>query len=598
MPRRKPLKFAELHCGIGALRLAFEDVGAECVWSYTADAKARRCYRENFGDSVIGTADDIPAHDILAANLDECAATAKRRRSAQRPHEMILDVICLHRPLACLIAGKADGADATSRTALIQDLVRLGYFVHRDRLEATRFRLAQTGTTDFIAAFDRETGFRFPPGCDQKATIDELLDPQPHDRYYISEASRDKLIARRGRSMNNGNKWHMGFVADGYANKLSDSPDAPYDNILIEPDRWRVLTEREVARLQGVTDSLVLHPDWRTARKQLARCIPVPVAAAVAERIVAELRPNSRTRKKQASAKVVGEGFRRRMPSGAKPEAKSDAASRSTSPLRWYGSLNGYASQIVKLFPKHESYCEVFGGSAAILLSKPPSKIETFNDLDENLVQFWQVLREESLRKRLIEMTELAPFNRAEFRDSRAEQDDSGDPVTGVWKFLNASHESHNSGGADNSDWLRNKNNGMTRSVWGTLPARLAEVGQRLKRVQVEHLPFEDILRRYDTSADTFFLLDPPYLPETRASGNRYTHECSRDDHIRLLRITRSLDARVAICSYRSDLYDDLLEDWHRTDIKGKSYAGPRAKGCKLRARALSVYTNYEPPSR
>lgn len=115
--------------------------------------------------------------------------------------------------------------------------------------------------------------------------------------------------------------------------------------------------------------------------------------------------------------------------------------------------------------------------------------------------------------------------------------------------------------------------------------------------MHVESLPFDDLLRRYD-SCDTLYLLDPPYLPETRVSGERYTHECSRDDHIRLLRIARGLKSSVAICGYRSGLYDDLLDDWHRTDLKGKSYAGPRTKGRKLPERVLSVYTNYEPPSK
>jgi len=595
MPRRsKPLKFADLHCGIGALRLALEDVGAECVWSYTADAKARRCYCENFGD---GTADDIPAHDILVANLDECANTAKRRKSAQRPHQMVLDVVCLHRPLACLLAGKADGVSTTSRAALIEELVRLGYFVHRTALDAKRFGLPQTGPTDFIVAFDRETGFRFPPGSDQKAIIDDLLERQPHDRYYISEASRDKLIARRSRSMNNGNKWHMGFVTDGLANSLSDAPDALYDNVLILPNgSWRALTEREVGRLNGVPDSFVIHPEWRTARKQLARCIPVPVAAAVAAQIVAELRPGFRTGEKQASAKVVSKGSRIRKPRGTKPQAKSDAASGCGSPLRWYGSLNGYASKIVSLFPQHKFYCEVFGGSAAILLSKPPSKIETYNDVDEKLVGFWRVIREKSLRDRLVEMIALTPFSRVEFHQSISERDTADDPVTDAWRFLVASNQSRNGCAKNESDWAYNKSEVNNSNAWATLPTRLAEVGQRLKCVQVESLPFEDVLRRYD-SRDAFYMLDPPFLPETRESSERYTHECSRDDHVRLLRIARGLDATVALCAYRSDLYDDLLDDWHRTDIKGKSYAGPRTKGRKLPDRVLSVYMNYEPPS-
>ena len=454
MPRRsKPLKFADLHCGIGSLRLAFEEVGAECVWSYTADAKARRCYRENFGDDTIGTADDIPAHDILAANLDECAATAKRRRSAQRPHEMILDVVCLHRPLACLIAGKADGADATSRTVLIQDLVRLGYFVHRDRLDAMRFGLAQTGTTDFLVALDRETRFRFPPGRDRKPNIDELLDPNPHDRYCISDSNRDKLIARRSRSMNNGNKWHLGFVSDGHANDLSDAPDAPSDNILIEPDgRWRILTEREIARLQGIPDSFVVHPEWRTARKQLARCIPVPCAVAVAERIVAALRPNQDPQRVRATPGIARDGARNRKARGSRQENTASTVKGLTSPLRWCGSLNGYSSKIVELFPKHESYCEVFGGSAAILLSKPPSTVETYDDIDTSLVGFWRVPREPRLRKRLIEMIELIPFSRVEFRDCLAKQNDSDDPVTGAWAFLVACNQARNGCAVNESD--------------------------------------------------------------------------------------------------------------------------------------------------
>ena len=86
---------------------------------------------------------------------------------------------------------------------------------------------------------------------------------------------------------------------------------------------------------------------------------------------------------------------------------------------------------------------------------------------------------------------------------------------------------------------------------------------------------------------------------DCRASGDRYTHEFTRDDHIRLLRITtRGLRAMVAICAYRNELYDRALDGWHRTDFKNRSYAGPRTPGRKLPQRVLSVFTNYEPPTR
>lgn len=241
-------------------------------------------------------------------------------------------------------------------------------------------------------------------------------------------------------------------------------------------------------------------------------------------------------------------------------------------------------------------FADLHCGIGESLLSKPPSKIETYNDVDEALAGFWRVVRDARLRKRLVEMIELTPFSRVEFHECLAERDTADDPVTDAWRFLVASNQSRNGCALRKSDWAYNKTEGKNRDAWATLPTRLAEVGQRLKRVQVERLPFEDILRRYD-SRDTLYLLDPPYLPETRISTVRFTHECTLDDHVRLLRITRSLDAKVALCAYRSDLYDDLLDDWHRTDIKGKSYAGPR-KGRILPDRVLSVYTNYDPPSK
>lgn len=343
----------------------------------------------------------------------------------------------------------------------------------------------------------------------------------------------------------------------------------------------------------------MVHPDWRTACKQLARCVPVPCAAAVAERIVAELRPGQHRRKPRALAgAVTNSGTRGRKARGSDSGAKSGTANGSVSPLRWYGSLNGYASRIVRLFPKHDCYCEVFGGSAAILLSKTPSEIECYNDIDGNLVGLWRVLREPRLRRRLTEMVEMTPFSREVLRDCLSGQRDSDDTVKRAWSFLVTCNQARNGRGVNESDWAYNRSRGSgNRNAWAKLPQRLAEVGQRLKRVQIENLPCEDILRRYD-SRDTLFLLDPPFLPGVRASGVRYTHDCKRDDHIRLLRIARGLKAMVAACGYRSDLYDEMLDGWRRTDFRGKSYAGPRTRGRKLPERVLSVWTNYDPPSR
>lgn len=100
-------------------------------------------------------------------------------------------------------------------------------------------------------------------------------------------------------------------------------------------------------------------------------------------------------------------------------------------------------------------------------------------------------------------------------------RDCADNPVKHAWLFLVASNQSRNGRGANETDWAyNNSRDGRERNAWAKLPARLVEIGQRLKRVQVENLAFEDVLRRYH-SRHRLFLLDPPYLPETRTSGTR-----------------------------------------------------------------------------
>lgn len=62
-------------------------------------------------------------------------------------------------------------------------------------------------------------------------------------------------------------------------------------------------------------------------------------------------------------------------------------------PVIYYGAKTRVADQIVRMFPDHAHYIEPYCGSLAVLLAKPPSKMETVNDLDGDLVHFWRMLR-------------------------------------------------------------------------------------------------------------------------------------------------------------------------------------------------------------
>ena len=82
-------------------------------------------------------------------------------------------------------------------------------------------------------------------------------------------------------------------------------------------------------------------------------------------------------------------------------------------PFGWYGGKFSHLDWLRPLLPDCHHYCEPFAGSGAILLNREPAPVETFNDLDGEVVNFFRVLREE--KDRLIEAIGLTPFAREEF---------------------------------------------------------------------------------------------------------------------------------------------------------------------------------------
>src|SRR4030067_3484497 len=90
--------------------------------------------------------------------------------------------------------------------------------------------------------------------------------------------------------------------------------------------------------------------------------------------------------------------------------------------LRYHGGKFRLAPWNLSHFPTHNHYVEVFGGGASVLLCKPPSEIETYNDIDHAVVTFFRVLRERP--DALIRVLELTPWSREELRLSRRPAED------------------------------------------------------------------------------------------------------------------------------------------------------------------------------
>jgi DNA adenine methylase len=229
---------------------------------------------------------------------------------------------------------------------------------------------------------------------------------------------------------------------------------------------------------------------------------------------------------------------------------------------------------ILPLLPAHHHYVSVFGGPGADLLAKPRSRVETFNDIDGDIVGFFRVLAGPSTRRSLCRRIEATAYSRREYESaSRVLRTKGPDPVTRAWAFLVAANQARVgvaavSPKARASDWGYVRRGTSPAAVWPRLPDRLEAVAARFRGVQIENRPWEDVLRRYD-GPDTLFFLDPPYLPSTRKC-EVYRHEMTEGDHRRLLGTVVRLRGRVVLTGYASPLYDAYLSGWNVTRIRSK----------------------------
>lgn len=253
--------------------------------------------------------------------------------------------------------------------------------------------------------------------------------------------------------------------------------------------------------------------------------------------------------------------------------------------LKYPGAKNRLADWILSFVPEHDVYLEPYAGSLAVLFNKRRSHIETVNDLNGDVVNFFKVLRD--YPNELAYLIELTPYARSEYYKAY-EKEDCTD-LERARKFCVQCWQ-----GFGCSNTYRNGFKSGQQSVspnpakaWNCLPERLTTAAERLKGVQIECLPVVELIRRYDTS-DVFIYADPPYLTETRKS-NLYKFEMSDQDHVELLETLLNHPGKVLLSGYDNELYNGLLNGWH------KEYKSTVAEAGNKRIEVL--WMNYDPYS-
>lgn len=311
-------KFIDLFAGIGGMRLAFESVGGQCVYSSEWNEFSQKTYEANFGEWPDGDitkvdAASIPDHDILVAGFPcqpfSIAGVSKKQSLGRATGfedktqgTLFFDVCRIlkeKRPKAFMLENVKNltSHDRGHTFAVIREaLEELNYEVFWKVIDGQAF-VPQHRERILIVGFDRKRykdihfAFDITP-VEPKPVVRDILEPVVDSRYTLSDKLWDYLQAYAAKHQAAGNGFGYGIAPlDGVTRTLSARYYKDGSEILIaqEGKNPRRLTPRECARLQGFPESFVIPVSDTQAYRQFGNSVVVPLMANVAKLITEEL---------------------------------------------------------------------------------------------------------------------------------------------------------------------------------------------------------------------------------------------------------------------------------------------------------------------
>lgn len=233
--------------------------------------------------------------------------------------------------------------------------------------------------------------------------------------------------------------------------------------------------------------------------------------------------------------------------------------------LRYHGGKFRLASWITSHFPAHRCYVEPFGGAASVLLQKERSHGEVYNDLDGDIFNLFQVLRNPALSTELKNLIMLTPYSRDEFTLAYEKTEHQVERarrtiVRSAMGFGSGAATFHPTGFRCEAK----REYSTSAHCWAKYPPVIDYVCERLRGVNIENRPAEKCMLTHD-STETLHYVDPPYVLGTRklnSSRSVYQHEMSDEDHISLIKCLNSLEGMVLLSGYDNEIYNDCLTGW------------------------------------
>jgi DNA (cytosine-5)-methyltransferase 1 len=318
-------RFIDLFAGIGGMRIAFQEVGGQCVFSSENNQFACKTYLENFGDTPLGdikqiNENDVPNHDILLAGFP-CQpfsiSGVSKLKSLNMPHGFenvtkgtlffdVARIIKAKKPSAFLLENvkNLQHHDSGKTFQVIRRVLEdeLKYDIHVKTIDASLL-VPQHRERIFIVGFKKQTNYEFPEIPDSKPKLKGILEKNPDDKYTLTNHLWSYLQEYKLKHQKKGNGFGFGLVnTEGISRTLSARYYKDGSEILIPQygKNPRRLTPRECARLMGFPDSFKIAVSDTQAYKQFGNSVAVPIVQKIAESMTLCLYGKKKKNQKQS----------------------------------------------------------------------------------------------------------------------------------------------------------------------------------------------------------------------------------------------------------------------------------------------------------
>ena len=303
----KKLKIIDLFAGIGGIRLGFEKIGAECVFSSEWDKHAQDMYEENYGERPFGDINeinpvDIPDHDFLLAGFpcQPFSIAGKQLGFADTRGTLFFNIEKIleeKQPYGFLLENVSRlVTHDKGRTfkVIIDKLENLGYTVYYKVLNTIDYGLPQLRKRIYIVGFKDNIHFQFPKPDGTKITLEDILEPEEDipSNYYVSEEIKKKRLSRVKPNAPYPSIWHenIGGNISALPHSCALRAGGSYNYLLVNGERR--LTGREMLRLQGFPDSFKINVAYTQVRKIAGNSVSVKVIELIAKEIQKAIEQN------------------------------------------------------------------------------------------------------------------------------------------------------------------------------------------------------------------------------------------------------------------------------------------------------------------